>query len=552
MPISFKPSVPPGEYRAALRGLRSVEDLARLLDVTPKQLATYTYGRGRQYRTSEVQKRRGGVRTISRPSSGLKILQQKLAELLQSAYRPRTCVHGFVPGRSIATNAQAHSDRRWVFNVDLRDFFPSINFGRVRGRLMARPFSLPANVATVCAQLCCFENELPQGAPSSPLLSNIVCSGMDARLERLAKRYGCSFTRYADDLTFSCDAPVFPAEIGYQVSGSGSEATVGEALTSVINDSGFEVHDEKIRLQRFDSRQVVTGLTVNRFPNVSRKRIRRVRAMLRAWQVFGHDAAESHFFERYDNKHRPLGTPRFAQVVKGHIDFIGMVRGNSDTIYNELLEEFASLPEGYRPRPRSKRPRDHLPTFEDALWLVEWEWGQGTAFELDGIGLVTCSHVFRGTDGSGHLVETRTAEVWQPRAPDLRYEAKLNRSDYHRDLAILEFAGSSGRPLPVGPTSQLPVGSEVWAAGYPNHGPGSGLWRDEGRITRHDHHIRSPRFTVGFPIIQGASGCPVLDAKERVVGIASMGAESFEAAARSNAIRFGVIPIGVLTQWLDA
>lgn len=544
--MSLTPAVPPAEYRRALSSLRTIADLACLLDISPGQLRRYSYGNGRRYRVVDVPKRRGGTRIISQPADGLKIVQQKLATLLSASYRSRDCVHGFVNGRSIATNAAVHANRRWVLNVDLVDFFPSINFGRVRGRLMARPYALPEKVATVVAQLCCRDNELPQGAPTSPVLSNIVCSGMDAGLQRLASRHGCTYTRYADDLTFSTDSQVFPSELARRVGAAGSSAVPGGALEAALVLEGFRIHSDKVRLQRFDTRQVVTGLVVNEFPNLPRKFVRRVWAMLRAWRVFGYDAAEREFRAQHDNKYRPFGPPRFKAVVKGHIDFIGMVRGGTDPIYEDLLREYASVDAEHRLRPRSRRRRHHIPSYRDAIWVVEWDWGQGTAFELEGHGLVTCSHVLRGTNGAGDLVEVQEVEAWQPRAPDMRISATVVWDEPDRDVAVLKLEQPSGRPLPVGPLGTLELGSEVWAAGYPNQTPGSGLWRAQGPVTRFDHHVGSPRYTVGFTIVTGASGSPVLDRQNRVVGLASMGASSFEEAARRDSMRFGVIPIGLV------
>jgi RNA-directed DNA polymerase len=546
--MGLLPTVPPDEYARALSQLRSVDDLASLLGVNPRQLRHYSYGKGRRYRRAEIQKRRGGVRRISQPTDGLKALQAKIALLLSSTYRPRDCVHGFVDARSIATNAAEHSGRRWVFNVDLEDFFPSINFGRVRGRLMVRPFSLPGPVATVIAQLCCWEDELPQGAPSSPVLSNIVSSELDSLLSRVSRRYGCKYTRYADDLTFSTDRESFPEPLGAQVEGAGAEARVGSALEAAIGSAGFRVNGQKVRLQRYNTRQVVTGLIVNEVPNVARSRVRRVRAMLRAWQVHGYDAAEEDFFALYDNRHRPFGNPAFRSVVKGNIDFIGMVRGNTDTIYLDLIRRFQAVDPSYVPRPDPLKKRSHLPRLDDALWVIESDWGQGTAFELEGIGLVTCSHALRGVDGDEKPTEVTVIEAWQPRAPNARQRATLLWQDAHRDIAVMRLERPSGRPLAVGPSTPLPVGHQVEALGFPKHSPGAGMWRDSGTITRHEHHIRSPRYMVSFAIVSGASGSPVLDSRHRVVGVASMGADSFEEAAQTQGVRFGVIPVGLLLE----
>ena len=117
-------------------------------------------------------------------------------------------------GRSIITNARQHRNRRYVFNVDIQDFFGSINFGRIRGYFIAdKNFQLQSKVATVLAQIACFENALPQGSPCSPIISNLIGHIVDIHLAKLAARVGCTYTRYADDLTFSTNKPTFPNQI---------------------------------------------------------------------------------------------------------------------------------------------------------------------------------------------------------------------------------------------------------------------------------------------------------------------------------------------------
>ncbi len=132
-----------------------------------------------RYTSFNLTKRRGGFRTIAAPVSSLKILERKLATILELVYDPRSCVCGFVVNKGIVDNAIPHLARAHVLNVDILDYFPSINFGRVRGLFMARPYSLPANVSTVLAQICCFNNQLPQGAPTSPIVSNMICARLD-------------------------------------------------------------------------------------------------------------------------------------------------------------------------------------------------------------------------------------------------------------------------------------------------------------------------------------------------------------------------------------
>ena len=210
----------------SLKSASSLRQLAVLLGVWPSHLSYVLYVKpGPKYTAFEIPKRGGGSRTIEAPNEALKHVQRQLYELLRDCMKEiqdRTNIqdhiaHGFVPRKSIVTNARRHRHRRWVFNIDLEDFFPSINFGRVRGFLLKnRDFELHESVATVIAQIACHNNALPQGSPCSPIFSNLIAHVMDIRLVHLASRAGCIYTRYADDLTFSTNKAEFPAEIAEQ------------------------------------------------------------------------------------------------------------------------------------------------------------------------------------------------------------------------------------------------------------------------------------------------------------------------------------------------
>ena len=171
-----------------------------------------------------------------------------------------------------------------MFNIDIEDFFPSINFGRVRGFLIKnRDFQLHDSVATVLAQIACHDNVLPQGSPCSPVFSNLVAHLMDIRLVRLASDSRCYYTRYADDLTFSTNQRSFPPKIATlaAVSDTGTqEWEPGLALRNTIHRSGFRINARKTRQMYRFSRQEVTGLIVNEKTNVRREYRRTVRAMV--------------------------------------------------------------------------------------------------------------------------------------------------------------------------------------------------------------------------------------------------------------------------------
>jgi RNA-directed DNA polymerase len=338
------------KLREKFRSLTSITDVADLLEVDTDTLIYYLYRMPHEnkYDSFFIPKKSGEQRAILSPCPSLKIIQQKLNYIFSLIYEPKICVHGFVRGRGIVANAEAHMGRRrnYVFNIDLRNFFPSINFGRVRGMFIAWPYLLPANVATILAQICCFDNQLPQGAPTSPMISNMICARLDSELLTLAKKYRCVYTRYADDITFSTSVARFPrALLITDRSTDQIQFELGSELKNIILSNGFDVNLSKIRLKSRDRRQEVTGLTVNDFPNVSRKFIRQIRAMLHAWEKFGLTAAEAEYRNRYSTEYRfPEKAPvNFPEVVRGKIEYVGMVRGRNDGLYQKLYTNYRKL-----------------------------------------------------------------------------------------------------------------------------------------------------------------------------------------------------------------
>ncbi len=173
------------------QSLQTVKDLADLLGTSYSCLVYYavgSIGNKNRYKSFLVPKRSGGSRRITIPQKSLKTLQRKLSQVLYTQYNPRPCVHGYVVGKNVITNANSHRRKAFIFNLDIQDFFGSINLGRVRGLFMAKPFFFSNEVATTIANLCCHENKLPQGSPSSPIISNFICQQLDQELSYFAKK----------------------------------------------------------------------------------------------------------------------------------------------------------------------------------------------------------------------------------------------------------------------------------------------------------------------------------------------------------------------------
>lgn len=279
-----------------LQDATTLGQLAKLLNIQFGMLSYLLFKKPKAnlYKKFDIPKRHGGVREIHAPEHDLKLLQYRLSVLLQECAKEINASHGHVEDKkhlgiahgfkrhhSIMTNGRAHVARRFVFNVDLHDFFGSLNFGRVRGFFIKdKNFRLHESIATGIAQIACYENKLPQGSPCSPVISNLIGHTMDIPLAQLAASEGVIYTRYADDLTFSTNNPSFPEKIALK---SGEHTwEPGRQLLRIVQRSGFSLNDKKTRMQLRDSRQEVTGLTVNRKVNVTATYRYTVRAMANA------------------------------------------------------------------------------------------------------------------------------------------------------------------------------------------------------------------------------------------------------------------------------
>ncbi len=274
----------------ALKACSSIGDLALLLGIKSQTLGYIARGLRdpAKYTTFEIPKRSGGRRTISAPTPKLKLVQRKLHKLLEECQEEieatlgvkKQLAHGFKKRHSIFTNADVHRRQRYVLNFDLEDFFGRINFGRVRGFFISnRHFKLNSDVAMLIAQLACYDAKLPQGSPSSPIISNMIGNILDIRLAKLARANGCSYSRYADDITISTSLPEFPGAIAGPIDG-GHVWALSKDVVGAVSACGFKVNPAKTRLQYSRSRQDVTGVVVNRHVNVRSDYRRKLRAMV--------------------------------------------------------------------------------------------------------------------------------------------------------------------------------------------------------------------------------------------------------------------------------
>jgi retron-type reverse transcriptase len=280
----------------------------------------------------EAPKKSGGTRTLSAPHRTLAAAQEWVRTTILSRLPTEQAAHGFVSGRSTLTNAQHHAGRDLVVNLDLENFFPSIGFARVR-HLFAR-LGYSGAIATLLALLCTEcprkrvgyagtpyfvatgQRGLPQGACTSPAISNQIACRLDRRLDGIAKKLGFTYTRYADDLTFSA-GPGFRDKVGYLMA----------RIRHIAGDEGFTVNPKKTRVQRPNARQTVTGLVVNVAPAVPRDVVRRLRAILHRAKTEGLAAQNR------------IGHPDFRGWVEGMIAYIAMTKPTTGEALRAALVE---------------------------------------------------------------------------------------------------------------------------------------------------------------------------------------------------------------------
>lgn len=296
----------------------------------------------KRFRTFHIRKKSGGLREIKAPCRQLDVMLTCVNILLKSIYEPSEVAMGFTSGRSVLNNAQVHVGHNYVFNIDLKDFFPSIPQARVWKRLQLAPFNFSQEIANILAGLCCSydanvnANVLPQGSPASPLLTNAICDKLDRRMKGVAKRFGLHYSRYADDMTFSSMHNVYQERSEFRME-----------IQRIISEQGFHMNESKTRLHKTGYRQEVTGLTVNAIANVSHKYLSDLRWILHIWEKEGYAKAYAMFYPKYkyEKGYIKKGEPVMENVIGGKLNYLRMVRGENNPAYRKLQARYDAMQE---------------------------------------------------------------------------------------------------------------------------------------------------------------------------------------------------------------
>jgi len=315
--------------------------LAEFLGVSPKAMKFYAFskhGQKKAYRTFPLNKKGGGTRPISAPHDGLYIIQRAILDkiLTPENLQNRYCVFSYAKGKSAQEMSARHVSRDFIVRFDLEDFFGHLTFPRVLGALKAFPLKLPHHTAVVIAQLCTTSEGLPQGAPTSPALSNLIARRMDGEFIRLAKENGFRYSRYSDDLIISGTTKRNLSTL-VEFDEHTKSYVAAEPVRQIIESNSFTLNASKTRLAFRHQKQVVVGSVVNKKVNVDRKYIRQIRTLLHLCRKDPDEALQAY------RKWTGRDVKNISDVLRGKIGYARLLKGISDSVFI-TLERFPFIP----------------------------------------------------------------------------------------------------------------------------------------------------------------------------------------------------------------
>ncbi len=566
----------------------------QVLDLSYSDLHPLIYPHPK-YKAFVITKKNGSPRVIQEPYKNLKDIQYKVLNFLsERSNKVKPCVHGFSKGKSILTNAKMHCSPKtgFILNVDIENFFPSITFYRVRGLFQSKPFEFSYEISTVLAHLCTFNGRLPQGAPTSPFISNLICRSMDGELMKLAHTHRAMYTRYADDITFSFtlrSSARLPSSICKY---DGGQLLVGHELNSIVEKHSFKLNSSKTRIDSKDNRLSVTGVVVNEFPNVARRYIDEIRGALHAWDAYGYSMAQAGWRKKIlfpgtsiGSERRPWRRqtltgkpPELKNFLWGKLLHLRMIRSRDDPIYTRLADKYNFLCKSesknmsfqhsllpVEPIVRNAQDADR------GVFVIEWSGDyqgtangssfsepvgmQATAFAYKNVGLITCAHALfcEGMiNGASYEVDVMSSNVFNKNlsafnpATGRTRQVKVVHYDRHRDLAILKFTDSmpfekyfSGADKPINRNEQATL------VGFPNWSPGRLANQLIVSIVMLFNTLGFKKIEISGNIRKGISGGPLVDNLYRVVGIAQTG--STQASGNDECLC-----VSELDNWIDS
>lgn len=532
--------------------IKNQDDLAAFLEIPIGTLMHYcaVYTPKHAYVSFEIPKKNGGVRSILAPNQQLKLIQKRLSEALYQIYSPKKITHGFIKGRSIKSGAEVHMNKRCVLNIDLKDFFACIHIGRVIGMFKSQPFNFDYSVACLLARLVCCNNVLPQGAPTSPIISNLICRKLDTDLLLLSSKYKILCTRYCDDITFSTKAFDFPPSI--LTKSSTGNMTLGEELIDIIFKNSFVINERKIRVSYRQSRQMVTGLVVNEKLNILRKKYKNFRALLHHAKIKGVPvAAKYNGFVKEDGA---ADESRFFKYLTGTINYYKMIMSVYDSKYQKLAQAYNELVG----EEKFEIPNTQESLYKNYLYIIdnEHDLTQGTAFYVKDVGLVTCLHnvydlTDAGVDCQKINEKLKKCKVYRPDDAENKFDVECQYFKRTDDLLLLKIKGvniQGGYEIEKNLSNLGDPTKKYIAFAYPNYSDNTSVSINvDMKVEQSTVQNGQTFYLVDKILYGGASGGPVLNTELKVVGYICRGNQFGDEVNHINAFS----PIEALSKYLQ-
>lgn len=534
--------------------IRDYLDLADYLQISDKKLLFLANAPSyRKYDTFSIPKRSGGIRTIEAPTTSLKVVQKKLNALLKPYYSPLPCVHGFAEGKSIVTGSYSHLSRskkrfgfrkegRYYFSLDIQDFFPSITSRRIYGLLVGRRLRATPDVAFLISKLCIGASGLAQGSPVSPLISNMICLGLDRKIMTFAKKNELFYSRYADDITLSTSNKKRFLEVFFSSNKLVVPSELKKAIVEHNGHDSFQINPKKVRSLMPQDRQMITGIVVNEKMNVPREYYRNLRSCLHTWSTEGRDAASAKYY--HIDAPEEIDIIKLEERVYGKLEFYKNVV-SCNKLRCTPLEKLGSM---FNRVCEDRLFPIHQP--EDSLFIIrvnipgKADFAEGTAFYLKGVGIVTSRHTFDDLSVEGAYLHISLTSIISMKDYEMnvKVEPRDDRKKY--DCVKLDIDEDKLRqtfpfvqPLTLSESvfDRNPVKDEEIVTAF-----------DVELISDFDQSIREYGCTevfapckkssqsnqygrmsqiIGKEFYKGMSGGPVLDQEGRVLGIVKSGIE---------------------------
>ncbi len=314
------------KLRKAFLGIRSVNDLCRLLKTDKRRLMLLKSQP--RYKAFSIPKKGGGERHIESPSQALKKLQSSLNRFLQAVYyfEKSAASYGFILGvkneddrRNVLTNAKKHIGHPWLLNVDIKDFFHAVKRKDVLAIFQGPPFHFQHDLPGILTQLCVYKGRLPMGAPTSPVLSNLACRKLDEVLVELSLKNQWTYTRYADDMSFSAKESFSDMHI--------------DLIRHIIQEQRFKVNEKKVRLFGPEEDKIVTGLLVSQKVELAPGYVEGLEKDIEA-------LAKVMEAQNFQGEIESKWVDQLKQQIRGRLNFAGFVMGKRKDKYLQLKDAF--------------------------------------------------------------------------------------------------------------------------------------------------------------------------------------------------------------------